>query len=336
MSMLTPSPGTTRFSPRRVAAALLLTVASSLVSTALPAPAQGQVPSDARSEELRLPGLDQPVEILKDRWGIAHIYAETEHDLFFAQGWSSARDRLFQLEVWRRQATGTVAEILGPREIDRDRGARLFRYRGDLEQELRHYHPRGVEIVQAFVDGINAYVQMALDDPSLLSVEFEMLGIEPGFWTPEVVISRHQGLLGNITREVTVGRAVAALGPDAVRAATVFEPHEPILDIDPAVDLDHFLGNDVIGLYNAFRGGVDFRPEDVAAEYRARGSEDGDPAGEALPDLLPPMGYDESEDYGSNNWILDGTRTASGFPLMANDPHRVQAAPSLRYWVHLV
>jgi penicillin amidase len=314
----------------------------------LPWAAAAQIPGDARSEELRLPGLDRPVEILKDRWGIAHIYAETEHDLFFAQGWSAARDRLFQLETWRRQATGTVAEILGPREIDRDRGARLFRYRGDLEQELRHYHPRGVEIIQAFVDGINAYVQMALDDPSLQSVEFRMLGIEPGFWTPEVVISRHQGLLGNITREVTVGRAVAALGPDAVRAATIFEPHQPILDIDPAVDREHFLENDVIGLYNAFRGSVDFRPEDVAPEYRARG-DDRDGAGGAgfsgeggagspntAADEWTSTGYDESEDYGSNNWILDGTRTASGYPLMANDPHRVQAAPSLRYWVHLV
>ena len=63
-------------------------------------------------------GLDKPVEILKDRWGISHIYAETEHDLFFAQGYSAARDRLFQFEIWRAQATGTVAEILGARAID--------------------------------------------------------------------------------------------------------------------------------------------------------------------------------------------------------------------------
>ena len=63
-------------------------------------------------------GLNQPVEILKDRWGISHIYAQTEHDLFFAQGYSAARDRLFQFEIWRAQATGTTAEILGPRAIE--------------------------------------------------------------------------------------------------------------------------------------------------------------------------------------------------------------------------
>jgi penicillin G amidase len=64
-------------------------------------------------ETLRAPGLSEPVEIIKDRWGISHIYAKSEADLFFAQGYNVARDRLFQLEMWRRQATGTVAEILG-------------------------------------------------------------------------------------------------------------------------------------------------------------------------------------------------------------------------------
>src|ERR1700761_7745110 len=78
------------------------------------------------SETLLCPGLSQPVEIIKDRWGISHIYAKSEEDLFFAQGYNVARDRLFQLEMWRRQATGTVAEILGRQEVERDLGNRLF------------------------------------------------------------------------------------------------------------------------------------------------------------------------------------------------------------------
>jgi len=90
----------------------------------------------AQQETLHLPGLSQPVEIITDRWGIAHIYAETEDDLFFAQGFNAARDRLFQFEIWRRQAHGTVAEILGPRELERDRGTRLFQFRGDMDQEM--------------------------------------------------------------------------------------------------------------------------------------------------------------------------------------------------------
>ena len=308
-----------------------------LVLLALPCLSRGasaQVDA-APPETLRLAGLDRAVEILKDRWGIAHIYAETEHDLFFAQGWSAARDRLFQLETWRRQATGTVAEILGERELARDIGARLFRFRGDLEQELRHYHPNGVEIVQSFVDGINAYVAAALEDPNLLSVEFRMLGIEPGFWTPEVVISRHQGLLANIGAELRYGRAVAVAGPEAVRELAAFQPPDPPLDLDPAIEKEHLLQADVLRLYDAFRGSIRFQPEDVLPEYRGSGR-GGSPEAESLADLVALPAWDPTLDIGSNNWVVAGRRSESGFPIMSNDPHRVQAAPSLRYWVHLV
>jgi len=282
-----------------------------------------------------LPGLDQPVEILKDHWGIAHIYAETEHDLFFAQGWSAARDRLFQLEIWRRQANGTVAEILGPRELERDIGTRLFKFRGDLEQELNHYHPRGAEIIRAFVEGINAYVDMALADESLLSVEFQMLDILPQRWTPEVVISRHQGLLMNVTAELDWGRAVAAAGPEAVREVANFHPKDPNLELDPSIT-SQMLSKDILGLYNAFRGPIRFRPEDVIARYRASEDDTDDALEELQNDIADPLPQDLSKEEGSNNWVVSGEKTFSGYPIMANDPHRVQAAPSLRYWAHLV
>jgi len=77
---------------------------------------------------LQVAGLQQPVEILRDSAGVNHIYAQNEHDLFFAQGYCAAKDRLFQFEIWRRQATGTVAEILGEAELKRDIGTRLFKY----------------------------------------------------------------------------------------------------------------------------------------------------------------------------------------------------------------
>jgi len=90
-----------------------------LLSTSL----QISMPLSAQEiENLIVPGLEQSVEILKDRWGISHIYAQTEHDLFFSQGYNAARDRLFQFEIWRAQATGTTAALLGPRAIDRDHG----------------------------------------------------------------------------------------------------------------------------------------------------------------------------------------------------------------------
>src|SRR5580698_10899301 len=107
-----------------------------LSASTLPAGAAASTPP---SETLLCPGLSQPVEIIKDRWGVSHIYAKNEGDLFFAQGYNVARDRLFQLELWRRQATGTVAEILGRKELKRDIGNRLFMYRGDLTQEMNWY-----------------------------------------------------------------------------------------------------------------------------------------------------------------------------------------------------
>src|SRR3569833_2548465 len=138
----------------------------------------------APEETLSAPGLSQPVEILKDRWGISHIYAQNEQDLFFAQGYNAARDRGFQLEVWRRQATGTLAEVLGPKELKRDIANRLFLYRGDLTQELNWYHPHGVTIAEAFVRGINAYIDQTAKNPALLSPGVGVRGGGPGGGAP--------------------------------------------------------------------------------------------------------------------------------------------------------
>src|SRR5579864_4375820 len=162
-------------------------------------------------QTLNLPGLKQPVEILKDRWGVSHIYAKNESDLFFAQGYNVASDRLFQLEMWRRQATGTVSEILGKKELKRDIGNRLFQYRGDLAQELNWYHPHGAAIIGSFVRGINAFIDETRRNPALLQTEFEMLGIKPGDWTPAVVISRYNGLLGNLDAELNTVLAIRAI-----------------------------------------------------------------------------------------------------------------------------
>ena len=287
---------------------------------------------EARSETLDAAGLIAPVEIVTDRWGISHIYAENEHDLFFAQGYAAARDRLFQFEIWRRRATGTVAEILGPRELARDTGARLFRFRGDMTTEMRHYHERGDTIIPAFVDGINAYIERTERQPDLLPIEFELLGITPGRWTPEVVISRHQGLVSNVTQELDNARAVAVLGTDAVKELNYYIG-DPDLTIDPAIDAS-LLDDRILDLYRAHRRPLTFEPEDVTVAFRGDRE-----TFERLAAAMPSEIDLERNDYdaiGSNNWVVHGTRTLSGYPIMANDPHRAQSAPSLRYWVHLV
>ena len=286
--------------------------------------------------QVTLDGLDKPVEILKDHWGISHIYAETEHDLFFAQGYSAARDRLFQFEIWRAQATGTVAEILGSRALDRDHGTRLFKFRGPMHEEMNHYHPRGVDIITSFVHGVNAYIDEALQDPDSLPLPFKLLDIQPKHWTEEVVISRHQGLLGNISLELSTGRAVCVIGEDNVRELRYFHPHDPILTIDPLIDCDSLLNNDILHLYNSYRRPIRFEPDDIAlAQYRNT-----EEAYEAIADILVEEERDlqkrSIDDIGSNNWVVSGELTQDGWPMMINDPHRSQAVPSLRYWSHLV
>jgi penicillin amidase len=288
---------------------------------ALPAPV---------TEQVLVPGLREPVEILTDRWGVAHIYDNNEHDLFFAQGYNAAKDRLFQFEIWRRRATGTVAEMLGRRELERDVGTRLFMFRGDLTKELNHYHPRGEQIVTAFVEGVNAYIAETEKNPKLLPIEFEILSIKPGKWTPAVVVSRHQGLLRNATRELQLGRAAAAIGAEKVKELEWFRPGDPVLELDPAIDAS-LLNDEILGLHRAFRRPIQFEPEDITPAYR-----NDEASFERLTRWAGPVALEnDHESIGSNNWVVSGRLTQSGFPYVVNDPHRTLVAPSLRYFVHL-
>lgn len=280
------------------------------------------------SEKVVLPGLHRPVEILRDRWGICHIYAADEHDLFFAQGYNTARDRLFQLELWRRQASGTLAEVLGRKAVNRDLGARLLRFRGDLRRELDQYHPRGEAIVTAFVDGINAYIDRLERELSPLPIEFQVLGIKPGRWTPAIVVSRHNGLFRNVSQELQVARLVKKLGGDQTRELLNLHPGRPRLEPDATVNVDQIPAR-VLELYQASRSPVRFQRDDVRQAYRSHEPTTTVAAAD-LPSPLDPAAE------GSNNWVVSGDRTFTRTAIMANDPHRSVDVPSLRYWVHLV
>lgn len=290
-----------------------------------------------QERSLTIDGLQAPVEILKDAWGVSHIYAQTEQDLFFAQGYNAARDRLFQLEMWRRQATGTLAEIMGERMLDHDIGARLMRFRGDLQQEMRHYHPRGDQIIPAFVAGINAYIDQVLDDPSQLPLEFRLMDLQPQHWTADVVISRHQGLVGNVREELNLARAVSATNSDTVKDLIWFHPGEPELQFDDAIKQD-LLQDDILRLYSAARSAVSFLPEDIDPQHRATQAASDDLLVKQLNEQLASSQTEvlgRNHDIGSNNWVVNGALSESGYPIMANDPHRVVGAPALRYFVHL-
>ncbi len=279
-------------------------------------------------ETLNVAGLRAPVELLTDQWGIVHIYAKSQHDLFFAQGFNAARDRLFQLEIWRRRVLGLMAEIQGPKALNRDIGSRLLRFRGNLEEEYSSYHPDGKAIVTAFVEGINACIRHIVDDPDLLPLEFRLLGITPEPWTPDIVLGRIGGIFLNLETEVLIARALQSVSADTIRMLMNLHPGQPELEVPGGVELDA-IPDDLLKYYLAAREAVEFLPEDIVnPSDRASGSYS--PIAGCSPGSM------ECREEGSNNWVVSGRKTMSRKPFVVNDPHRVITAPSLRYWVHLV
>jgi penicillin amidase len=248
--------------------------------------------------EIRLPGLRQPVEVVRDRWGIAHLYARNTEDLFFAQGFIAAQDRLFQLDWWRRQGVGEMAEILGKEALEADRFARLIRYRGDMDREWASYSADTRAIATAFTGGINACIDHLGDR---LPIEFQILGYRPKKWKPEDVLGRMSGIImsRNVGFEVARAQMVAAVGLDRARWLAPVDPARPFAPVP---------GLEVAGIDQRILAG-------------ARAASKG-------PAFTPP----KSE---SNNWVVHGSRSASGKPLLASDPHRAISLPSLRYLVHL-
>ena len=265
-----------------------------------------------KKKTVNIKGLSESVEIIKDRWGISHIYAQNQKDLFFAQGFNVARDRLFQLEIWRRKATGTLAEIQGPRALEQDIGARLLRARVNMKKEMKHYHPQGEEIITSFVRGINAYTDLALENPKLLPLEFHLLGLKPGHWTPEAVISRHNGLFRNVRFEIALARTVKILGPQKVKNLLNLHPGDPSLDIEEGIE-PLLIPDDILELYSASRSRVRFGPEDIIdPTYRANQSLF------RLPGILPSLTVALYHDMnlGSNNWVVTGELTSTGHPMI--------------------
>src|SRR5436305_4336762 len=247
---------------------------------------------------VRLHGLARPVTVLRDPWGIPHIYAETQDDLFFAQGFVAAQDRLFQMELWRRSGEGRLAEVLGKDAVERDRFARLLRYGGDLKAEYESYAPDARQIVESFVRGVNAFIESSR---GRWPIEFRLAGFDPEPWTPEVCLTRMAGwgMTRNASLEVIRARLVHELGAELVDELITTDPPKKI-EVPPGLDL----------------AGID---ESIVAGPIAAGA---------------PISF--SPVQGSNNWVVDGALSATGKPLLANDPHRAIQLPSLRWMVHLV
>jgi len=315
-----------RFLNRRIAALL----ASGLIVVLAGCAAPG-----GKKDTIDMAGLSQPVDIVRDKHGVSHIYAQNQNDLFFAQGFTAARDRLWQLDLWRRQGEGKMAEQFGPRFIEQDRAARLFLFRGDMQAEFASYHPEGKAILTAFANGINAYVNWVKANPEQLPPEFKLTGTEPGYWSPETSLIRIYALTRNVNEEVKMAQQVASLGLNNVQGLSTFEP--PLaLQVPAGLDVRQ-IDKTVLANYTLARDGqkfvaADFPRSPLAEDERAKlASALSENRLASLDADFDPM----ATRYESNNWTIGGQRTASGKPILAGDPHRSITMPSLRYMVHL-
>ena len=252
-------------------------------------------------------GLRKPVEILVDLWGVPHVYASSPDDAFFVQGFNAARDRLWQIDLWRRRGLGLLSEVFGPLFVEKDRAARLFLYRAEMHNEWLAYGPDTRRVVTAFVAGINEYVRLARQDPSLLPEEFGLMDYLPSFWSPEDVARiRSHGVYQNLVNEVERALVLKEFG---FEVEALRKPLEPSRDISVPEGLDlSLIPTDVLRVYELATEPVEFTGVQPSP---ARGLE------------------------GSNNWAISPERTSTGRPILANDPHRAQSVPSLRYAVHL-
>jgi penicillin amidase len=279
------------------------------------------------TEQLVVPGLEGDAEILVDRWGIPHIRAAGLQDLFFVQGFNAARDRLWQLDLWRKRGLGLLAADFGPGYLAQDHASRLFLYRGPMDAEWAAYAPDAHAICARFTAGINAYVALTEREPDRLPPEFALLNTRPARWEPEDVVRiRSHGLTRNALSEVLRARVLAAAGQNVDTLRSKLDP--PVdLSGDPGLALRGDIPLEVLTTFKLATAGVTFTPERLAAPlaHAGRWTRVTD-----LGEVVLAEGF-----TGSNNWVVHGSRTASGRPILANDPHRAHAVPSLRYIVHL-
>jgi penicillin G amidase len=271
--------------------------------------------------ELAVPGLDDRVEVIRDDLGVPHIYANTEHDLFFTQGYTHAQDRFWQMDFWRHIGSGRLAELFGASQVETDMFLRSLGFAALAEEEWQRMEPTSWEVLQAYTDGVNAYLEgrsgasVSLEY-AVLSLQNSTYEIEP--WTPIDTLMWPKvmawDLAGNMGAEISRAVLGVELSPDEVER--LFPPMPE--------------GRPVI-----VESGQEMEVEDVVRP---------DLSEETVPALLAARaGFDRVmevtgggfEGIGSNNWAVGGAMTASGLPILANDTHLANQMPSIWYGIGL-
>jgi penicillin G amidase len=250
---------------------------------------------------LQIRGLQSAVQVLRDHWGVPHIYAENEHDLFLAQGYVHAQDRFWQMEFQRHIGHGRLSELVGAIALDSDRYIRIMGFSRIARREAETLDGPTRNILEWYAQGVNAYLEQ---HRTRLPIEFSLLRHTPEPWqiADTLVWSKvmAQSLSGNWTQEILRARMIALLG--AERASQLdhrYRSDHPLI-VPEGAHYTPDLGADALHLLNG------------AAQY---------------------IRHDAGQ--GSNNWVVSGERTKSGKPLLANDPHLTIAIPSIWYENHL-
>jgi penicillin amidase len=248
---------------------------------------------------IQIPGLYAPIEVYRDSFGIPHIYASSEHDLFMAQGFVHAQDRFWQMEFSRRIGAGRLSEIMGEPALEQDAFIRTLGWHRVASQELELLTSEERSVLEAYAEGVNTYLDT---NKGRLGLEFTILGLigvkfEPEPWTPVNTITWAKvmawNLSGNMETELTRANIAARLGTSAVN--TLMPPYS---DDSPLIVPYPLTGSTIQSV------------PDAAFDTHFLGSGDG---------------------IGSNNWVISGSRTETGMPILANDPHLGIQMPSIWY-----
>ncbi|HEX4712937.1 penicillin acylase family protein [Phenylobacterium sp.] len=303
--------------------ALAKVLAAATIAAGLASAAAAQGSAAVKREAWAVAGLNAPAQMVVDHWGVPHIFAASARDAFFLQGYNAGRDRLWQIDLWRKRGLGRLSASFGPSYVAQDRAARLFLYRGDMAAEWGAYGAGARDAVEAFTAGVNAYVAEVNAGKRPLPVEFKLTASRPELWDPEDVLRiRSHALVSNVTSEVARAQVACAADLSADRLRRKLEPaHTTVVPagLDPCV-----VPADVLKDYLLATGAVSF-------EALATGGREA----EAAPQVQLAQALDAYQNEGSNNWVIAPSRTATGRPILANDPHRPVGVPSLRYIVHL-
>jgi len=268
---------------------------------------------------LKIAGLKQPVIIRRDERGIPYIEAKSDHDLYLAQGFATATDRLWQMDLLRRTARGELAEVLGKDALDEDKRHRTLGFARAAEAEAAQASAEARNLLDAYAKGVNAYISSL--DPKSLPPEFQLLQYRPRPWTPAdslIVVKLFFEALSNSWRLDVMRESLSDVPP--AKLAALLTQKSPL---DVIV-----VGKDVPAKRNATQRAISTNTEkellialEEEEEVRSR--------------ALVRVGLYAESLAASNNWVVSGNHTASGKPLLANDPHLAPSAPPIWHMAHL-